>query len=886
MLDKRFEPSKVESSIYTFWEGSGAFTPDLDGSKPTYTIMMPPPNVTGSLHIGHALNHTLQDIIVRYKRMQGFDVLWQPGTDHAGIATQSVVEKQMDGEGLSRHDLGREKFLERVWDWKAHSGGTIVRQLRCLGVSPDWTRERFTMDEGLNFAVRKVFVQLFKDGLIFRDKRLVNWDPHLQTAISDVEVKNEDRNSHMWHFKYPLEDGSDTITIATTRPETMLGDTAVAVHPEDKRYQHLVGKNIRLPLADRLIPIIADEYSDPEKGTGAVKITPAHDFNDFDVGRRHNLEMINILDSSAKLNDAVPKKYQGMDRFAARKKIVEDMDAADLLVMIEDIQNTVPIGERSGVVVEPWLTDQWFVDAKVLAEPALEAVKSGKTKFIPGNWSKTYYNWLEDIQPWCISRQLWWGHRIPAWYGPDNHIFVAMDEDDAKAQARERYGSDMELRQDEDVLDTWFSSALWPFSTLGWPEETKELNACYPGDLLITGHDIIFFWVARMMMMGLYFKQDIPFSDVYITALVRDSKGQKMSKSKGNVIDPLDFLEDYGADALRFSLSALAGPGRSVNFSKEQVEGYRNFTTKIWNAFRFCEHNGASYNPDFNPDSCQNPINQWMVSGVYALGKKVAQHLADYRYDEASLALYHFVWGTFCDWYVELIKPILQSEDAGERDETRQAAMWGLVQILHLLHPFMPFITEELWQHVTEGKAGLLMTARWPAYATIDADIAVDEKALEEVEWAIQLISEIRTTRSELNIPAGSKLNMFIAEMPDAFQSYLQDLQPIIERMARLAEIHPAPSEIPDGTVQIVVSETSVMLDVGGSINIEEERKRLESSLADVNSELIKLDKKLSQQDFLDKAPADIIAKNKARREEAAAAVQKLESALRQISGA
>ncbi|NJO54999.1 MAG: valine--tRNA ligase, partial [Rhodospirillales bacterium] len=678
MLEKTFKFGEVEAKWYAAWEQAGAFRCGRKLDRPAYSIVIPPPNVTGSLHMGHALNNTLQDILIRQARMAGRDTLWQPGTDHAGIATQMVVERQLATQGQNRHALGRERFIERVWEWKADSGGTIIGQLRRLGASCDWSRERFTMDEGLSAAVRKVFVELHKAGLIYRDKRLVNWDPLLHTAISDLEVEQREINGHLWTFRYPIEGEPDQfVAVATTRPETMLGDTAVAVHPEDARYRHLVGRNCLLPIVGRPIPIVADEHADPEKGTGAVKITPAHDFNDFEVGRRHGLPMINVLDERAALNENAPDRFRGLDRYEARDAIVSEMQALGLVERIESHVLMMPYGDRSGVVVEPWLMDQWFVDARRLAEPAITAVEEGRTQFIPEQWTKTYYEWMRNIQPWCISRQIWWGHRIPAWYGPDGSIFVELNEAEAEAAATRHYGHPVSLRREEDVLDTWFSSALWPFSTLGWPEKTPELARYYPTNVLVTGFDIIFFWVARMMMMGLHFIGEVPFHTVYIHALVRDEKGQKMSKSKGNVIDPLQLIDTYGADALRLTLTALAVQGRDVKMSEGRVEGYRNFATKLWNAARFCQMNGARPVHGFDPRSCDQTVNRWLVGKVAEAGMGSSAALEGYRFNDYAGTLYHFTWGTFCDWYLEFAKPTLLGGSAAAQAETRAVAAWA-----------------------------------------------------------------------------------------------------------------------------------------------------------------------------------------------------------------
>src|SRR5436305_7079103 len=701
MLDKTYRPDTVEARLYDLWERSGRFACDPNSAKRPYTIMMPPPNVTGSLHMGHALTFTIQDILIRFERMRGRDALWQPGTDHAGIATEIVVTNQLAEEQKSRADLGREKFIERVWEWKAESGGTITRQLRRLGVSADWARERFTMDAGLSAAVRRVFVTLYREGLIYRDKRLVNWDPEMHTVISDLEVDNRETKGKLWHIRYPVEGlPGRFLVVATTRPETMLGDTGVAVHPEDSRYADLVGRQVQLPLVGRLIPIVADEYADPEMGSGAVKITPAHDFNDFEVGRRHGLEAINIFDRDAHLNEAVPERYRGLERFAARKQVLADLEAADLIEKIDDHVLMVPHHDRSGEVIEPWLTDQWFCNAGELAKPAIEAVESGRTQFVPRQWENTFFEWMRNIQPWCISRQLWWGHQIPAWYAPDGTVFVAESEADAKQEAAAKFGAEVPLRRDEDVLDTWFSSGLWPFSTLGWPEKTPELARYYPGDVLVTGFAIIFFWVARMMMQGLHFMGDVPFRTIYIHALVRDERGQKMSKSRGNIIDPLELIDRYGCDALRFTLAALASPGRDIKLAESRVEGSRNFATKLWNAARYAEMSGCAFQQGFDPRQCRLTVNRWIAGATRDCAMAVTTSLENFRFDEAAHRLYHFVWGTFCDWYLEFTKPILQGDDADARAETQATTAWVLAQTVHLLHPIMPFLTEEVWQQL------------------------------------------------------------------------------------------------------------------------------------------------------------------------------------------
>ncbi|MBV9522664.1 MAG: valine--tRNA ligase, partial [Alphaproteobacteria bacterium] len=783
MLDKSYRPAEVEAKFYDIWEKSGAFAAAPQSAAPPYTIMMPPPNVTGSLHMGHALTFTLQDILIRYHRMRGFDVLWQPGTDHAGIATQMVVERQLELEQANRRTLGREKFIERVWNWKAESGGTITRQLRRLGASPDWARERFTMDAGLSAAVRKVFVALYRKGLIYRDKRLVNWDPKLHTAISDLEVESQETKGSLWHVKYPIEGGDgEFVTVATTRPETLLGDTGIAVHPADERYRHLVGKHAILPLVGRRLPIVADEHADPTTGSGAVKITPAHDFNDFEVGRRHKLERVNIFDQDARLNENAPEAYRGLDRFEARKRILADLEGQGLIAQTDPHVYMVPYGDRSGVVIEPWLTDQWYCDAATLAKAPIAAVESGRTNFVPKQWENTFFEWMRNIQPWCISRQIWWGHQIPAWYGPDGEVFVAETEAEAAVAAQAHYGKTVPLRRDEDVLDTWFSSALWPFSTLGWPEETPELRRYYPGDVLVTGFDIIFFWVARMMMMGHEFMGREPFRTVYIHALVRDERGQKMSKSKGNIIDPLDLIQRFGCDALRFTLAALAAQGRDIKLAEGRVEGYRNFATKLWNAARYAEMNGCVYRPDFAPEGCRLTVNRWIVGALAVAGREAATAIEAFKFNDAANVLYQFVWGTFCDWYIEFTKPILLGGDEAAKAETRAATAWVLGEVTHLLHPLMPFITEEIWEHLTGGGVGRLITARWPAHSETIADPAAGA----EMDWVVRLISMIRAIRAEMNVPAAAQISLFLKEASPTSFERLARHGDLLRRLARL----------------------------------------------------------------------------------------------------
>ena len=883
MLEKTFQPEKVEAQHYEQWEQSGVFGAHPESNKAPFTIMMPPPNVTGSLHLGHALNTTLQDIMVRYHRMTGRDTLWQPGTDHAGIATQMVVERNLGAEGISRRDMGREKFIEKVWEWKAYSGGAITSQLRRLGASPDWPRERFTMDEGLNKAVRRVFVQLHKQGLIYRDKRLVNWDPKLHTAISDLEVVQKETKGHMWYIKYPIEGSTERfITIATTRPETMLGDTAIVVNPEDERYADLVGKFAILPIVGRPIKIIADDYVDKEFGTGAMKVTPAHDFNDFEVGKRHNLEVINILDINARINENGPEEYRGMDRYEARKQILAELEAQDLLEKVDNITNSVPYGDRSDVVIEPFLMDQWYVDAKTMAQPAIEAVRSGKTEFVPKSWENTYYHWMENIQPWCISRQLWWGHQIPAWYGPEGSIFVEETEEEALAAARKQFGEDVRLERDEDVLDTWFSSALWPFSTLGWPDKTPELAKYYPGDVLTTSFDIIFFWVARMMMMGIHFMGDVPFKKVYIHALIRDAKGQKMSKSKGNVIDPLDLVEKYGADALRFTLTAMAAQGRDIKLSDDRVEGYRNFATKIWNSARYCQMNHCIPDANFDPQSVTATPNKWVVDQVTELSTAIAKGIESYKFNDAATAIYQFIWGTFCDWYLEFTKPIIQTEGHPLAEETRKTTAWVLDQALLLLNPFMPFITEELYNEMAERPLNkMLISSEWPDYpAALKAPAAVDE-----MNWMIRLITEIRSVRADMNVPAAAKINLLVKGANAGTQERLKTYEEIICRMARLETIG-LTADAPKGAIQSVVDEATIILPIADIIDLDKERARLRKEIEKLNAELTKIHTKMADEKFVKNAPDEIIEEQKTRQANFESTLNKLSQALKQLEAA
>ncbi|MGZ5896468.1 MAG: valine--tRNA ligase [Xanthobacteraceae bacterium] len=909
MIEKTYQPNEIEPRMSAAWENAQAFRagrPDRAGAKP-YCIVIPPPNVTGSLHMGHALNNTLQDVLCRFERMRGRDVLWQPGTDHAGIATQMVVERQlMERQQPSRREMGREKFLARVWEWKAESGGIIINQLKRLGASCDWSRERFTMDEGLSKVVLKVFVELYKAGLIYKDKRLVNWDPKLLTAISDLEVQQVEMKGHLWHLRYPLEgktfdpeDRSTYIVVATTRPETMLGDVAVAVHPDDERYRDLVKNKVHaiLPLVGRRIPIIADEYSDPEKGTGAVKITPAHDFNDFEVGKRHGLAQINVLDAEAKLalkgneaflNGVKPSSeldetlsLDKLDRFAARKKIVERLEANGLLDKIEPHTNMVPHGDRSGVVIEPYLTDQWYVDAKTMAKPAIEAVRSGKTDFVPKNWEKTYFEWMENIQPWCVSRQLWWGHQIPAWYGPDGQVFVGMNEADAKTEAKAHYGKEAALTRDEDVLDTWFSSALWPFSTLGWPDQTPELNRFYPTSVLVTGFDIIFFWVARMMMMGLYFMKEVPFPTVYIHALVRDEKGAKMSKSKGNVIDPLGIIDDLGADALRFTLALMAAQGRDIKLSPARVETERNFATKLWNATRFAEMNGCARAPNFDPKSAKETLNRWIAHETARTASEVTAALEAYRFNEAAGAVRAFVWNVFCDWYLELVKPVLLGPDGPAKTETQAMVAWARDEILKLLHPFMPFVTEELWAvTAVEGRREqLLALTEWPHLAGLE-----DAKAETEIGWVVDLINAIRSVRAEMNVVPATMVPLVLAGASPETQARADRWLEFIKRLARVSDISSA-ARAPQGSVQLVVRGEVVAMPLKGVIDLAAERGRLEKEMAKVDADIKRVDAKLSNADFVKRAPEEIIDGEREKRDEAEGRRAKILEALERLQG-
>ncbi|MBF0281993.1 MAG: valine--tRNA ligase [Zetaproteobacteria bacterium] len=848
---KVYDPSAFEGTISEQWLNSDAFKP-AGVSEEAYSIVIPPPNVTGNLHMGHAFTFTLQDTLIRWQRMKGKKTLWQPGTDHAGIATQMVVERLLDKEGVHRRDMGREPFLERVWQWKEESGGNIVRQLKRLGASCDWSRERFTLDEGLSDAVREVFVRLYEEGLIYRGKRLVNWDPVLETAVSDLEVVHEEENGHFWHMRYPLADHPDeAVIVATTRPETLLGDAAVAVHPDDVRYQHLIGKKLLLPLTDRTIPVIADAYVDPEFGTGCVKITPAHDFNDYEVGKRHDLPLINILTPRAHLIDdaIVPEKYRGMERYEAREHMVKDLEAEGLLVKVDEHVHQVGRGDRSHAVLEPYLTDQWYVDIKPLAEPAIKAVQDGDIRFVPQHWEKTYFEWMNNIQDWCISRQLWWGHRIPAWYCDCGHITVAREDVTCCGKCGSR-----DVRQDEDVLDTWFSSGLWPFSTLGWPEKTPEMDAFYPTNVLVTGFDIIFFWVARMIMMGIKFTGQVPFHDVYIHALVRDAKGQKMSKSKGNVIDPLVIADQYGSDALRFTLAHMATPGRDIKLDETRIESNRNFMNKVWNASRFVFMNRGDAKPDATLIPTQD-VNQWVLAELNACAKAVDDALTTYHFNDAADALYHFIWGTYCDWYVEAAKVALYGDDGAAKQETQVVMLTALDGWLRLLHPICPFITESLWQTLHGDEARLVSES---TYAPVEG---LDDAAVTRMQQVMAMVSAIRSIRGEMNVAPGKRIDAKIAAS-DVVRDSLQSQEGLLKNLAKLGSLDWMESDaVLDGSAVAPLEGMTIYLPLAGLVDVEEELARLDKAMAKLDKDMEKLTSKLNNPKFVDSAPLDVVAK-------------------------
>lgn len=878
MLEKNYNPKDFEEKIYSDWERDNDFKPDMRSDKDAFCVVIPPPNVTGVLHMGHALDDTLQDILIRYNRMQGKKVLWQPGMDHAGIATQMVVERNLAKEGITRHDLGREKFIETVWKWKEQSGGTICKQLRRLGASCDWSRERFTMDEGLSRAVRKIFVNLYKDGLIYKAKKLVNWDSKFMTAVSDLEVVQKETVGKMYYYKYPIEnEPGQFIHIATTRPETMFGDTAVAVSKENEKLKHLIGKNAVLPIVNRPIPIVGDEHADPEKGTGAVKITPAHDFNDFEVGKRHNLPLINILNEDATLNENTP--FPGMDTQTARAKTIEKLEELGLMEKIEDHPMVIPYGDRSNVVIEPMLTDQWFVDAPTLAREAIRAVEQGEMEFVPKSYEKTYFEWMRNIQPWCISRQLWWGHQMPIWYGPDGEIFCEENVDEAQAAADKHYGRHVELTRETDVLDTWFSSGLWAFSTLGWPDKTEFLDTFYPTSVLVTGFDIIFFWVARMMMMSMYMMKKVPFKKCYIHGLVRDEQGRKMSKSKGNTVDPMETIEKYGADALRFFMAAMETQGRDINMSENRIAGYRNFATKLWNAARFGEMNEAAMPQGFEASLVKHAVNKWIIAKAQEATREVTENLNSYRFSDAANAVYQFVWGSFCDWYIEMIKPILYGENEAEKAETRAAFAWVRDRILVILHPFMPFITTELWNNTAQRDVKLIH-APWPQAEKIDT------AAMEDIDWAIELIGAVRSLRAEMNLPAGAKLTVFLKDANDASCAHLKSFNNIICSLARLEKLECfAPeAEVSKDMVQAVFREAVILLPLKGVVDFAAEKERLQKEIAALDKNLEGYARKLGNPSFVERAPAAVVEEEKRRQSEALENKAKLQEALQRIA--
>ncbi len=893
-MDKTYNPKKVESKWYTFWTEKKIYNKKTISNNSTFSIVIPPPNVTGSLHIGHALNNTLQDILVRYKRMKGFDVIWIPGTDHAGIATQMVVEKEIAKEGIDKNDIGREVFIERIWEWKNASGDKITTQLRRLGALPNWDRERFTMDHGLSNAVRKVFVELYRKGLIYQDKRLVNWDPKLNTAISDLEVEQREVNGQLWYLKYPIKGyEGQYITVATTRPETMLGDTAVAVHPDDQRYKNLIGEYVTLPLVGREIPIIPDEYSDPKKGSGAVKITPAHDFNDFEVGKRHGLPAINIFDENAHLNENAPEKYRGLDRFDARGTIVNDLDKLGLLDRIENNKHTVPYGDRSGVVVEPYLTDQWYMNVNDLAQKAIKSVESGDIMFHPRFWGNTFFEWMRNIQPWCISRQIWWGHQIPAWCGPDGEVFVEYTEEDALQSARNHYGKTVVLTRETDVLDTWFSSALWPFTTMGWPEKSDVLRKYYPTSVMVTGFDIIFFWVARMIMMGLNFMNDVPFKDVYIHGLIRDEKGQKMSKTSGNVIDPLEIIEEHGADSLRFTLAALATQGRDIKLSPTVIQGYRNFINKIWNASRFIIMNLEGFEDDWSNNISEIELedtDKWIITKLNYTIEETNGALESYEFDKAASSIYQFIWGDFCDWYIEISKPIIYGDDINKRDNTRKILVYVLLNSLRLLHPIAPFITEELFHllkdygiklvDVDANDTDSIALASFPEYNKHH----IFEESFGYIEFLKNIVVGIRNLRALIGIHPSQRVEIVIYSEDSDLTDKIKTSRVFIQNLASVSNLVFQSDIKPEDCIAHVLPEVEIFLPVEGLIDIRKEIKRLSKEFSKVSKDLEKTERKLSSSSFLEKAPDDVIEKEKLKLSEFLSQRDKIQDVLNKLT--
>ena len=855
MSNDKYIHTDVEDKIYSYWEKNNLFKPTKN--KKQFSVVIPPPNVTGSLHMGHALNNSIQDLLVRYHRMNNYETLWQPGTDHAGIATQALVEKKLTTEGIDKNQIGRKKFIEKVWEWKEEHGDIILNQLKKLGCSCDWSRNAFTMDENLSKSVLKVFVELHKKGLIYKDKKLVNWDTVLKTAISDLEVDQREVNSKIYYIQYPIEASSDFITIATTRPETMLGDTAIAVNPKDDRFKHLVGKFVTVPIVGKKIKIIEDEYADPEMGTGALKITPAHDFNDYEVGQRNNLEIINIFTEGGKVNENAPKEYIGLDRFEARKRILKELKEKEFFVKEENIKNKVPYGDRSNSIIEPFLTEQWFVDAKKLSIKAKDIVNSKKTNFFPANWSKTYFQWMNNIEPWCISRQLWWGHQIPAWYGPDKKIFVAINEVEAKAEAKKFYNKEVDLIRDPDVLDTWFSSGLWPFATLGWPDDKEYVDKFYPTSVLVTGFDIIFFWVARMIMFGMEFLDKEPFKDVYVHALVKDEKGQKMSKSKGNVINPLDLIEKYSADALRFTLLSMASPGTDVKLSEDRVKGYRNFLNKLWNANNFLITNNCDFSKIDEKPILSININKWIYAELIETKNKIEKNLKDYRFDEAAKNAYQFTWHSYCDWYLELSKTILFSEDEKAKDEVRQVSAYVFKQILILLHPFIPFVTEEIWLNNKFDNTGkdFLMLANWPS-GEFERDTSINQ-----VEKIISIVSELRSFKNELSVSPGSFIDISIETVSKKEQSFFIDNEIILKKLGRIRNLHNKDLDKPAATLMVSGDLFKVYFDE--DVDLKLIKKNLTTRQDKYQEEMNKISERLANKSFVDRAPKDIVDQEK-----------------------